>query len=57
MKSIITKKVIVLSSSNIDKMLEGDMMNLSTKIEVNPTNGLGGVRAQTDRQTDRHTGA
>ena len=54
MKSIITKKVIVLSSSNIDKILEGDMMNLSTKNEVNPTNGLGGVRAQTHRHT--HTG-
>ena len=51
MKSIITKKVIVLSSSNIDKILEGDMMNLSAKNEVNPTNGLGGVRAQTDTHT------
>ena len=40
-------------SQNIDKVTPWYQMHLSTKYEVNPSIGLGGVRGHTYRQTHR----
>ena len=38
-------------SCKIDKVTPGYQINIPHQNKVNPTNGLGGVWAQTDRQT------
>ena len=45
-----------LRSRNIVYIRSGYELNLFTKNEANPSNGLGGIREQTYRQTDKHIG-